>query len=96
MLLGEISQQKDDLRFALKRLMRKFACLAVLGVALTALWLYISATRESVGVEVLSIMGWVCVWEATTIFIIRRPELMRSVKNLERLLQAEIRFKITD
>lgn len=74
---NEVTQQKDDVRCALRRLMMKLIILSVLGVAILALWLYLSATTETVGVEILSIMGWVCVWEATSIVILQRPELQR-------------------
>ena len=74
---NEVTQQKDDVRYALRRLMMKLIILSVLGVAILALWLYLSATTETVGVEILSIMDWVCVWEATGIVILQRPELQR-------------------
>ncbi len=40
--------------------------------------------------EILSIMGWVCVWEATSIAVLQRPELRRMWFNLDRLIRAEI------
>lgn len=86
----EFDRQKNDLRFALKRLMVKLICLSVLGAAILSLWLYLSATTETVGVEILSIMGWVCVWEATSIAILQRPELQRMWFNLDRLTQSKI------
>ena len=51
---------------------------------------------EVVGVEILSIMGWVCVWKATSIAIMQRPELLRVKRNLERMARAEIVFRIAD
>jgi len=92
----EFERQKDDIRFGLMRLMQKMVCLAALGVALLALWLYLAATTESVGVEILSIMGWVCVWEATSIAIMQRPELRIMQKNLDRLTHAEIVVQSAD
>ena len=88
----EGARRKDDIRYALKQLMIKLIILAVLGAAILALWLYLSATRETVGVEILSIMGWVLVWEATSIFVLQRPELWRSWLNIDRLTRAEIVF----
>lgn len=70
--------------------MAKLICLAVLGAAILSLWLYLSAATETVGVEILSIMGWVCIWEATGIAILQCPELRRMRLNLERLIRAEI------
>ena len=93
-ILREFEQQKDDAGYALKRLMYKLICLGVLGAALLALWLYLSLQKDSsVGLEILSIMGWVCVWEATSIAIMQRPELKRLQLNLKRLIQSEIRVQ---
>ena len=91
-IFNEGARRKDDIRYALNRLMIKLICLAVLGAAILALWLYLSATRETVGIEILSIMGWVLVWEATSIFVLQRPELRRSWLNIDRLTRAEIVF----
>lgn len=79
----EFDRQKDDIRYSLKRLVSKLVLLAVLGAGILALWLYLSATRETVGVEILSIMGWVCVWEAFSIAVLQRPDLQRTWFNLE-------------
>lgn len=92
----EFRQQKEDLRYALRRLMIKMICLSVLGVAILSLWLYLSATTETVGMEVLSIMGWVCVWEATSILIMQRPDLRRMWFNLDRLTRAKVVYQTTE
>ena len=86
----EFEQKKDDIHYALKWLSVKFIVLAVLGAAMLCVWLYLSAKMETVGVEILSLMGWVCVWEATGIAILQRPELHREWLNLDRLTRAEI------
>ena len=65
-------------------------CLAVLGVIFLSLWVFLSSTHEGVWMEVLSIMGWVAVWEATSIAIMRRPELYHVKKTYERALKARI------
>ncbi|MBR4728469.1 MAG: hypothetical protein IK080_11335 [Clostridia bacterium] len=91
---SEFDRQKDDLRFALRRLWVKLFALAALGVAFLALWLFLSSTLETVGVEVVSIMGWVCVWEATSIAVLQRPELHRMLLNIERLTGSEIVFQL--
>ena len=93
---AEFDRQQDDIRHALRRLMLKLIVLAVLGAAILCLWLYLSATRETVGVEILSIMGWVCVWEATSIAVLQRPELRRMWLNIERLTRAEILFRTAE
>lgn len=96
MIREEGDRQKADIRHSLNRLMIKLVCLAVAGAAILALWLYLSATRETVGIEILSIMGWVLVWEATSILILQRPELRRMWLNIDRLTKAEITFQTTD
>ena len=88
----EFETQKDDTAFALKQLTLKEVLLAVIGVVILSVWLYFAATAENVRVEILSIMGWVCIWEATSIMLMQRPELLRMYKNLDRLFKAEIRF----
>ena len=93
---AEFDRQQDDIHHALRRLMLKLIVLAVLGAAILCLWLYLSATRETVGVEILSIMGWVCVWEATSIAVLQRPELRRMWLNIERLTRAEILFRTAE
>lgn len=92
----EFDQQKDDIHHALKRLMVKMIALAVLGVAILSLWLYLSATSETVGIEILSIMGWVCVWEATSIAVLQQPELRGMWLNIERLTRSKIIFQIAE
>ena len=92
----EFDRQKDDVKYSLKRLMLKLICLAVLGAAILSLWLYFSANYETVGVEILSIMGWVCVWEATSIAILQRPDLRRMWLNLDRLLRSDIRVQTAE
>ena len=96
MIRREGEQQKDDIRHSLNRLMIKLICLAAGGAAILALWLYLSATRETVGVEILSIMGWVLVWEATSILVLQRPDLRRMWLNIDRLTKAKITFQTAD
>ena len=64
--------------------------LAGLGLILLSIWFFLSSTRESVWMEMLSIMGWVAIWEATSIAIMRRPELYHVRKIYDRALKAQI------
>jgi hypothetical protein len=43
-----------------------------------------------VKLEILSIIGWVAIWEATSIAIINRPELVALRKSYERIIDAQI------
>lgn len=42
----------------------------------------------------VSIMGWVAIWEATSISIMQRPELVAMKKNYEQLLKGKIIFHV--
>ena len=46
--------------------------------------------------EVLSIMGWVAIWEATSIAIMRRPELYHVGKTYDRASKARIIVDVTN
>ena len=65
-------------------------CLAVLGLILLSLWFLLSASIENMWMEVLSIMGWVAIWEATSIAIMTRPELYHVRKTYDRASKAKI------
>lgn len=90
------SQQMDNLKHELKVQTLKEACLAALGAVLLTIWVMLSPGHEGVGMEILSIMGWVAVWEATSILIMRRPELMYQKKTYEKASKAEIIFETAD
>lgn len=70
-------------------------CLAVLGLILLSLWAFLSASHEGMWMEVLSIMGWVAIWEATSIAILRRPELYHVRKTYDRASKAKIIIDVT-
>ena len=96
MIRRGFDQERDDIKYAVKRLTMKEVYLAIIGVVILSLWLYLSATMENVRVEILSIMGWVCVWEATSIAVLQRPELHRMQLNIERLTGSQIVFHVAD
>ncbi len=70
--------------------------LAVLGVLFLALYFYLSRTYEGVWMEVLSIIGWVAVWEAASIAILSRPGLYHTEKIYEKESHAEILIDIVE
>ena len=84
------AQELDNLKFSMKRLTLKQISLAVIGILILCVWLYFSSRSERVNVEILAIMGWVAVWEATSIAIMERPELRRMMKTYEQAMNAEI------
>ena len=87
---NHLSRQRDIIKRDLRSLILKEICLAIFGAAVLAVWLYLSARTENVSVEILSIIGWVAVWEATSIVIMEHPRLHRSKIEFEHLLSSEI------
>ncbi|MBO7710527.1 MAG: hypothetical protein J6S83_08670 [Lachnospiraceae bacterium] len=55
--------------------------------------MFLSVHSESAGVvklEIISIIGWVAIWEAASIAIMQRPELVMMKKAYERIIDAQI------
>ena len=96
MIRRGFDQERDDIKYAVKRLTMKEVYLAIIGVVILSLWLYLSATMENVRVEILSIMGWIAIWEAFSIAIMQRPELLIQQENIYRLVNTEIRFRLAE
>ena len=71
-------------------------CLAVLGLIFLSLWAFLSASHDNMWMEVLSIMGWVAVWEATSIAILRRPELYNVRKTYDHASKAQIIIDVAE
>lgn len=63
-----------------------------MGLALLTLWFFLARTHDNFWMEVLSIMGWVAIWEATSIAIMRRPELSYLKKTYCKASKAKIVF----
>ena len=89
---GEFEMQKDDFCFDMKRKTFKGLFLGIFGSIVLLIWWYLSF-KAQVEVEIIYIVGWVAIWEVTSM-IIRRPELMRRKKHLDRLINAEIRIQV--
>ena len=85
-------QQMSNIEHGLKLETIKEICLAVLGLALLTLWFFLSNKYDNIWMEVLSIMGWVAIWEATSIAIMRRPELHYLKKTYYKASKAQIVF----
>ena len=93
---NEFLQKKDDTGYSLKKLTAKEFYFGILGVAITSLWLFLSYKYENVGVEILSIAGWIALWEAISIAIVQRPEIRYLQKNLLKLANADIIIDVAD
>ncbi|MBR0381290.1 MAG: hypothetical protein IJH71_02495 [Eubacterium sp.] len=87
---NEFLQEKDDIGFGVRKLTLKEICFGVIGVLITALWMYLSYKYKNLGVEIISVIAYVSVWEAVSIASMERPELRRIQKNLLKLANAEI------
>ena len=83
-------REKETVKNSLKKLSLKAACLAVFGVVVLSIWFYLSKDSESVNLEVLSIVGWVAIWEATSVTIMGRHDLNVSKKIIDKMLKARI------
>ena len=89
-IVEHYTTEQDNIRYELKKLTVKEICLGVFGSIILSIWLYLSARSSSVRIEILSIVGWVAIWEATSIVIMARPELHQVYKALEKAVNAEI------
>ena len=92
-LLNYFSGEKENISCSVKRLTMKQICLTVIGVLVLAFWYFLSGKLESAGVvklEIISIIGWVSIWEAASISIMQRPELVRVKKAYDRIANARI------
>ena len=89
-------QELSNSAFALKRLTTKEICMIVIGVIALSIWLILSANGSNVGIEILSIVGWVAIWEATSIIIMERPELIRVYRTIKNGINAEFVFEIAE
>jgi hypothetical protein len=64
--------------------------LGILGLLFLSASYVLSHYREGVFVEVLTIIGWVAIWEATAGVILRRPGLYHDRKKYEYMLKTDI------
>ena len=93
---GHCEQERDNIRHEMKLETLKEVSLGLLGVGFLLLWFFLSSSMDGVLPEVISIMGWVAVWEATSIAIMQRPELYRLKKTYEQASKAQIVIDVTE
>ena len=89
------TQEKDNISYSIRKLTTKQIYLFAAGLVFLALWFFLSVQSESVSAikaEILSITGWVAIWEAASIAIMERPELVILKKAYDRILNARIIF----
>ena len=88
-------REKEDIEFAIRILSKKAICFALLGAVFLGLWYYLSVLK-GVDSELLCIVGWVGFWEATDIYIMDRPELLKTRYHLNKLIESEVTFSQSD
>lgn len=93
-ICGEFTERIDEISHELRVLMIKAIIMLILGAATLSLWLILSAKTDSVFAEILSIIGWVFVWEATDIFVLQQADSRSDIYCLKRLINSEIRFEV--
>ena len=93
---GHCEQERANNRHEILLETLRELALAFLGLVFLSLWFFLSATHESVWMEVLSIMGWVAVWEAASIAIMSRPHLHIVNKIYKRASNAQIIVDVTE
>ena len=86
-------REKEIINRTLNRLFLKAACLGIFGIAVLSAWFFLSAKSANVNLEILSIVGWVAVWETTNIIIIERQALQRTKKNMDKIINSKIVFQ---
>ena len=85
--------QKDNISFNVKKVTIKEAVCWIVGAALLALWLILSADKSNVLIEILSAIASVIVWEAITIAVMERPQMVREEKAFDKVLNARFVFE---
>ena len=83
-------RRRDEIRRVLRKLTQKAICLGIFGVIILSIWFYLSAKSESVNLEILSIIGWVSIWEATSMILIGSHEARETFRNFNKIVNAEI------
>ena len=85
-------REKNVVNLSLRKLTLKALCLGIFGVIILSIWFYLSATSENVNLEILSIIGWVAIWEAASVILIGTHELAMTKKDMIKMINARIIF----
>lgn len=87
------SQMNDNVVHERRTMLLKQLALIVFGVLILLLWFYLSSRADlatTVQLEILSIMGWVAIWEATSIALLQLPALFKRKKEYKKTFNARI------
>ena len=83
----------DVVNRTLNKMFIKAGCLGVFGVIVLSIWLALSANSENVNIEILSIVGWVAIWETANILLIERQALQRTKWHMKKVIRSRIDFR---
>ena len=92
-ILDYYAQERDNISFQIRKITLKEIYLVAFGVIVLIIWYFLSIKTDSIDVvkaEIISITGWVAIWEAASIFIMQRPELVFIRKAYEKLIDSRI------
>ena len=89
------TQELESIRFNSKLETFKELSLGLFGTIILSIWFALSHITEGVFLEILTIIGWVAIWEATGGAILKRPELYHQRKIFDLASKAEILFEIS-
>ena len=89
------SQEIESIRFNSKIEGFKELSLGLLGTIILTIWFVLSHITEGVFLEILTIIGWVAIWEATGSAILKRPELYHQRKIFELASKAKIIIEVS-
>lgn len=84
----------DTIKYSIKRLSMKAACLFIFGTVVLSIWFFLSETYSAVNLEILSIIGWVAIWEATSVMIMGKHDLREQKRDYEKASKAEIKIEV--
>ena len=88
--------EKAILNQTLKKMYLKAGCLFAFGLLALTLWLYFSGQDTNLNLEILSIIGWVAIWEAASIILMDRQAVARSKKDMDKIINSKIIFHSPD
>lgn len=87
--------EKGIIQYLSKLETHKMQSLGILGILILSAWYVLSHYMDGVFLEILTIMGWVAIWEATSGAILKHPELYHFRKKYELALKAEIIIEVS-
>ena len=89
-------RERTVIRRNVRKMTIKAVCLALFGSAVLSACYALADVISGLNYEVLDIIGWVTIWEASSIIIIGGHEARESKRDFEMLSKAKIVCKVND